>query len=97
MFLRYKLHTYLYTLVHLASLNGKPIFRPLFYDYPEDPRAYNDVHENGMLGDAIKFSPIYYYASSERRISIYFPGSHEDYWCPLEPYEIVACFKGGEN
>jgi len=50
-----------------------------------------------MLGDAVKFSPIYYPASSQRRLSIYFPGSEEDYWCPLQADKVRPCFKGGSN
>jgi hypothetical protein len=69
----------------------------LFYDYPEDPRAYNDVLENAMLGDSIKISPNYHYTEEQYRMSIYFPGSSDDYWCPIQPDLIRQCFKGGAN
>lgn len=49
-----------------------------------------------MLGDAIKFSPIYW-VTSDYRISIYFPGDAENFWCPLVPDQIVQCFPGGSN
>lgn len=88
MILRYSLHSYLYTLTHFSSQSGTPILRPMFYDYPEDDRSYNNVLENVMLGDAIKFSPIFW-PTSNYRISIYFPGTVDDMWCPLNPDEIV--------
>jgi alpha-glucosidase (family GH31 glycosyl hydrolase) len=36
MYLRYGLHRYHYTQFHKSSTEGGAVFRPLFYDYPDD-------------------------------------------------------------
>jgi len=39
---RYRLLPYLYTLYSRAANFAEPMLRPRFYDYPEDPRAFDD-------------------------------------------------------
>jgi len=46
----------LYTLAHQAHLDGSPIIRPLFHDFPDDPHAYRD-QDAMMLGPDVLFSP----------------------------------------
>ena len=38
-------------------MRGEPIIRPLFYDFPDDPRAYDD-QDALMLGPDVLFSPV---------------------------------------
>jgi alpha-glucosidase len=47
----------IYTLAHLAHRDGSPIIRPLAYDFPDDPRAYDD-HDAFMLGPDVLFAPV---------------------------------------
>jgi alpha-glucosidase len=47
----------MYTLAHQAQRDGSPIIRPLFYDFPDDLRAY-DEHDALMLGPDVLFSPV---------------------------------------
>ncbi len=47
----------MYTLAHQAHADGTPIIRPLFYDFPEDSRAFAE-HDAMMLGPNVLFSPV---------------------------------------
>lgn len=47
----------MYSLGHRAYTDGSPIIRPLFYEFPDDPRAY-DEHDAMMLGSDVLFSPV---------------------------------------
>jgi alpha-glucosidase len=47
----------IYTLAHVAHRDGSPIIRPLFHDFPHDPRAYDD-HDAMMLGPDVLFAPV---------------------------------------
>jgi alpha-glucosidase len=47
----------MYTLAHQAHSEGSPIIRPLFHDFPDDLRAYED-QDAMMLGPDVLFSPV---------------------------------------
>ncbi len=47
----------IYTLAHASHVDGSPIIRPLLYDFPDDPRAFED-HDAMMLGPDVLFSPV---------------------------------------
>jgi alpha-glucosidase len=47
----------MYTLAHRAHEDGSPIIRPLFHDFPDDPKAYQD-QDAMMLGPDVLFSPV---------------------------------------
>ena len=47
----------MYTLAHAAHRDGTPIIRPLFHDFPDDPRAFED-QDAMMLGPDVLFSPV---------------------------------------
>lgn len=47
----------IYTLAHQAHHDGSPIIRPLFHDFPDDPRAYAE-HDAMMLGPDVLFAPV---------------------------------------
>jgi alpha-glucosidase len=47
----------MYTLAHAAHRDGEPIIRTLFYDFPDDVRAYDD-QDAMMLGPNVLFSPV---------------------------------------
>jgi alpha-glucosidase len=47
----------MYTLAHQSHRDGTPIIRPLFTDFPDDPRAYHD-QDAMMLGPDVLFSPV---------------------------------------
>jgi len=76
--LRYRLLPYIYSLFWRAHIHGEPIFRPLFYDFPDDDKAY-DVEDQFMFGPSIMVAPILHRKDQRK---IYLPeGYWLDYWC----------------
>lgn len=47
----------IYTRAVVHVTDGEPIIRPLFHDFPADPRAF-DEHDALMLGPEVLFSPV---------------------------------------
>ncbi|MDP2950143.1 MAG: glycoside hydrolase family 31 protein [Chloroflexota bacterium] len=75
--LRYRLLPYLYALAHEACQTGVPVVRPLFLEFPEDPRAYQADLEY-MLGPYLLVAPIF---NEEGRCHLYLPPGHwYDFW-----------------
>lgn len=68
--LRYRSITYLYNLFQQASLRGLPIFRPLLYDFPDDPAVY-ELHDEVMIGPALLAAPIL--RPGQRARAVYLP------------------------
>ena len=55
--LKYSIIKYMYTHMFLLSANGgKPFYRPVFFDYPEDIQTIKDQKYNILLGDSLKLS-----------------------------------------
>ncbi|MDX2271237.1 MAG: glycoside hydrolase family 31 protein [Cyanobacteriota bacterium] len=76
--LRYQLLPYLYTLFWQARQTGSPIWRPLLYEYPNDPQTY-DLSDQVMLGSALLAAPILRPGQTHR--AVYLPeGSWFDWW-----------------
>ncbi len=55
--LRYRLLPYLYTLAHLAHRTGAPIWRPLVYEFPDQP-ALHHVEDQIMIGPQLLVAPV---------------------------------------
>jgi alpha-glucosidase (family GH31 glycosyl hydrolase) len=55
---RYAMLRYFYTQLYINSIEGGTFWKPLFFEFPEDPNAYIDVNRNIMLGPSVKFSPM---------------------------------------
>lgn len=55
--LRYSLLPYWYTLLWMAHKTGKPVIRPLFFEFPLQPELY-DIDEQFMVGSAIMVAPV---------------------------------------
>ena len=55
--LRYTLVPYIYTAARQAYDTGVSICRPLYYEWPEDNKAYS-IEDEYLFGDAILVSPI---------------------------------------
>ncbi len=56
-FLRERLRPYIEKHMDIASNDGVPVMRPMFFDYPEDEICYT-LGEQYMFGDDIIFAPI---------------------------------------
>lgn len=55
--LRYQLVPYIYTMARETYETGVSLCRPMYYDYPEDERAYTYSRQY-MFGDNILVAPI---------------------------------------
>ncbi|MDR1112522.1 MAG: DUF5110 domain-containing protein, partial [Bacteroidales bacterium] len=55
--LRYALAPYIYTNAHYAYETGISLCRPLYYDYPEDDKAY-EIEDEYMFGNDILVAPV---------------------------------------
>ncbi|PSF35241.1 alpha-glucosidase [Aphanothece hegewaldii CCALA 016] len=76
--LRYRLIPYLYTLFWQTTQTGAPIFRPLLYDYPNDPKTYQ-LHDQILLGSSLMAAPVYRPGVEYR--AVYLPdGVWYDWW-----------------
>ncbi len=68
--LREQLIPYLYSLSWAASHKNEPIHRPIFWDFAEDPKSFDQDFEY-MLGPYLLVAPIY--EDSARARKLYFP------------------------
>ncbi|XP_045136537.1 maltase-glucoamylase, intestinal-like isoform X2 [Portunus trituberculatus] len=72
--MRYVLLPYFYTLLYEASLEGIPMARPLFYEFPED-EASRAVSTQFMVGSGLLVSPVLNSVGVQDSIdaTLYFP------------------------
>lgn len=70
MFLREQLRPYIKALMKEAHEKGTPVIRPLFYDYPGDPQAW-EVEDQQMFGPDVLVAPVMY--ENMRRRPVYLP------------------------
>jgi alpha-glucosidase len=78
--LRYRLIPYLYSLFRRASVDGEPILRPLFYDFPADDSAFEDT-DAFMVGPSMLVAPVV--EPGARRKRVYLPRGPRawvDFW-----------------
>jgi alpha-glucosidase (family GH31 glycosyl hydrolase) len=81
---RYSFIKYYYSSLYNIYLEGGSFFKPLFYEYPQDKKAFIDVEVNILLGDAMKLSmettTLDFVKYPQRQY--YFP---KDRWCQILP------------
>jgi alpha-glucosidase len=68
--LRMRLLPYVYALFREAERSGAPVWRPLFYEFPQDDRA-PEVEDQVMLGPSVLIAPVLDRGVRER--SVYLP------------------------
>jgi alpha-glucosidase len=77
---RYRLLPYMYTLYWRAAQFGEPMLRPLFYEFPDDPRAFEDS-DDFLLGPGLLVASIV--EPGQRQRSVYLPKGPSgwvDFW-----------------
>lgn len=81
---KYAMIKYMYTNLFLISTTGSGTFyKPLFFEFPEDPNAYNNIIYNIMLGKSLKLS-INSDKLGQDQTDFYFPAGT---WCDIaHPY-----------
>ena len=70
LFLREKLRPYIRECMRRASETGEPVMRPLFFDFPEDQRAW-ETEDAYMFGKDLLVAPVMEAGVSER--AVYLP------------------------
>jgi alpha-glucosidase len=76
--LRYQLLPEIYNVMAESSATGIPAMRPLFLEYPEDPKA-RAIDDEFLFGADILVAPVLKEAATEREV--YLPkGEWFDYW-----------------
>lgn len=88
LFLRQRMQPYLKSVMREAHELGRPVMRPLFYQYPEDAEAWN-VEDEYMFGGDLLVAPVMYPGMRER--SVYLPAGSD--WVDLRTGEE---FTGGQ-
>lgn len=67
---RYQLIPYLYTLFQSAHINGSTVMRPVFFEFPTDPKTWG-IDDQFFWGSSIMIAPILTPNTTKR--SVYFP------------------------
>jgi len=76
--LRYELLPQIYSVMREASVTGIPAMRPMFLEFPDDPRTY-DLDTQFMFGDGLLVAPVVEEGARQR--PVYLPkGAWYDYW-----------------
>ena len=78
-FLREKMKPYIEKIMQQAHEKGTPVMRPLFYDFPEDGKAW-ETEDAYMFGPDILVAPVMYAGQTTR--SVYLPAGAvwTNYW-----------------
>ncbi|GFH91236.1 alpha-xylosidase BoGH31A [Lachnospiraceae bacterium] len=84
MFLREKIRPYIQEQMRQAHEKGTPVMRPLFYEFPDDGRAW-DVEDAFLLGPDILVSPVT--EKGRREQMVYLP---EGNWKNIDTGEIFS-------
>jgi len=53
---KYHLSKYYQSELSFLHEEGGAFYKPLFFEFPNDPRSYNDQHLNVMLGAGLKLA-----------------------------------------
>ena len=86
--LRYQLLPYIYSNAYQNHTSGRPLMRPLVFDYPNDKTACECKHQY-MFGDSLMIAPVVDYG--KRSADVYLPdGAWYDFWTDRE-------YKGGQT
>lgn len=82
--LRERLRPYIVRHMEIASKEGKPLMRPMFFDFYEDPVCY-ELEDQYMFGEDILFAPIAKQGQTERRV--YLPAGN---WIDVNTKKIIS-------
>lgn len=62
-----------------GNITQNTVYKPLFFEFPEDPGAYEDIANNVMIGQALKTS-VNAVNLTQEETDFYFP---KGTWCSL--------------
>lgn len=89
LFIRENLRPYIRDCMRQASESGSPVMRPLFYDFPEDPAAW-EVEDSYMFGPDLLVSPVMEAGVDSR--TLYLPKGAQ--WTDAYTHEV---YEGGQT
>eukprot|EP01083_Nonionella_stella_P086344 239870_1 len=78
---RYTFLPYIYTLFYETSVTGKPMMRPLWYEYPKDVATFK-IDDEFLLGSDLLIKPIT--SQGATQTNVYFPGGAETSWLDIK-------------
>ena len=70
--LRYRLLPTLYSLMYESNQDGMPAWRPLFLEFPDDPKCYTDKNLTFMFGKSILVANVVEKGATTRTIWVKF-------------------------
>lgn len=89
--LRYRLLPYLYSLMYESNQDGMPAWRPLFLEFPQDPKCYTDKSLTFMFGKSILVANVVEKGAKTRKV--YLPAGCKWYdW-----NDKLRCYEGGQT
>jgi len=77
MHIREQIRTYVMEQMDVASFNGTPVMRPLWFDFPEDPGCVA-IEDQFMFGPLYMVAPVLEYQARSRHV--YFPKATNVVW-----------------
>ena len=89
--LRYRMLPYLYSLMYQAHVDGMPVMRPLFLEFPEDVACYNDKNLTFMFGPSILVANVVEKGAETR--TIYLPAGCK--WYDMN--DLMREYEGGQT
>lgn len=87
--IREKLRPYTRRFMKEASETGAPVMRPLFYQFPEDPEAW-EIKDQFLFGDKYLIAPVTEYGKREREV--YLPAG--SFWTE---HSTGKTYEGGQT
>lgn len=91
---KYSLIRYSYTnLMHMSMYGGSPVYKPVFFDYPNDIKTFQDIENNVLLGNSLKLS-ILSTKLGQNTTDFYFPAGK---WCNVLNYTEKCFVTQGET
>lgn len=78
--MRNRMKSYITRIMRQAHEKGTPVMRPLFYDFPQDDKAWDEWLEEYMYGPDVLVAPVMHEKCTKR--SVYLPkgASWKHYW-----------------
>ena len=89
--LRYRLMPTLYSLMYESNQNGMPAWRPLFLEFPDDPKCYTDKNLTFMFGKSILVANVVEKGATTR--TIYLPAGCT--WYDMN--DDLRAYEGGQT
>ncbi len=78
--LRYAHLPLIYTLFYEGEVDGAPVMRPVWYEFPGEEEGFS-VEDEYLLGDSLLVRPVTKQGATS--VPVYFPGGEKQYWLVL--------------